>query len=693
MVSFNAFFEFLVKANLALFILGAVYWFLLRKETFHQLNRWVMLGIFCGALTLPFVPVPDYGLGWRAPVLAEAPIENPAVLAPVAETDPIPEVAMADLETPEPAIYLIPAAPTPDMEWLALLQVVYWLVAGMLAIRFVWRILSVVRLIWESDRQNSSVYWNTRVGSPFSFFHCIVLNPGQYAGRIREQIIAHESVHARQGHTLDILAAELVSVLCWFNPMAWNLKNAIRLNLEFIADEEVLQSGLDKKEYQYHLLKSIVPDYQFILANHFNHSFLKNRIAMMNSKKSPAQSKWKYLLILPVLLGLLLAFGPANAQSGVPEKAVEVPAPTPQPAPAVESDGPVVIGAAAPAAVGQVSVAQTGKPAAATAVVGRSGIGRNSASSPGHGVAQAGVAVAPSVNSAGGVSVSGVSAAASGSAPKAGGGSVNSGRSAGVSIPFATNLQSENIYVVIRKETDQKNLETIREELKRRGITFQYSDLLYDKDGRLTRIKLELKYGSKFNGKLDGYNGGRPLTEPLVFYLINNKENFGARNGIPEELGSDVKIKMEKLSGIWIDRGGEDYLSGTYNSDGASIRSGTKENFFVVITANTTREDIAKVEQELDKKGLFLRFKTLEYDAVGRITRVKVEVSDDHGLSGNLSNTYATPEDKIYLFRFYDGDGGFGIGAGSELKNEDELPEKVVKAIRETRSGYKVGTF
>ncbi len=49
--------------------------------------------------------------------------------------------------------------------------------------------------------------------------------------------------------------AEVLCILNWYNPFAWLIKKVIRQNLEFIADQKVLQNGLDKKQYQYLLLK------------------------------------------------------------------------------------------------------------------------------------------------------------------------------------------------------------------------------------------------------------------------------------------------------------------------------------------------------------------------------------------------------------------------------------------------------
>ncbi len=96
-----------------------------------------------------------------------------------------------------------------------------------------------------------------------------------HSGEDLEEIIRHEFVHVKQKHTIDIMWCELLCMLNWFNPFVWMLRHNVKQNLEFIADNKVLQSGLDRKEYQYLLLK-VMGNRQFAFTNHFNFSSLKN---------------------------------------------------------------------------------------------------------------------------------------------------------------------------------------------------------------------------------------------------------------------------------------------------------------------------------------------------------------------------------------------------------------------------------
>jgi TonB family protein len=103
----------------------------------------------------------------------------------------------------------------------------------------------------------------------------------------------------------------MLTVTCWINPAAWLLKREIRHNLEFLADNSVLQSGFDSKNYQYHLLQLSYQDPDVPLVNKFNVSPLKKRITMMNQQKSAKAGILKYSLIVPLALALVLS---SNAQ-------------------------------------------------------------------------------------------------------------------------------------------------------------------------------------------------------------------------------------------------------------------------------------------------------------------------------------------------------------------------------------------
>ncbi len=115
-------------------------------------------------------------------------------------------------------------------------------------------------------------------------------------------ILQHEAVYVREWRTLDRLLSELTLLCCWFNPAAWLLRRAVAENLEFRTDSRLLRGGTDRKTYQYSLLCLSHPAPVPALANHFNATTLKTRIAMMNKPQTARRHVAKYVLLLPLIV-------------------------------------------------------------------------------------------------------------------------------------------------------------------------------------------------------------------------------------------------------------------------------------------------------------------------------------------------------------------------------------------------------
>ncbi len=143
--------------------------------------------------------------------------------------------------------------------------------------------------------------------APFTFYKSIYLDKNIYNEQELDEVIKHELVHVNQKHTIDVLLAELLCILNWYNPFAWMIKHAVKENLEFIADDIVLQNGVNRKDYQYLLLK-VTGNIPCTVTSNLNFSSLKKRIQMMNGTKTSKAHLFKFLFIVPMLSILLLAF-------------------------------------------------------------------------------------------------------------------------------------------------------------------------------------------------------------------------------------------------------------------------------------------------------------------------------------------------------------------------------------------------
>jgi TonB-dependent SusC/RagA subfamily outer membrane receptor len=289
------FFLYLLKVSVSLAIVWTFYQLLLRRLTFYNLNRWYLLGY---SFLCYFIPLVNIG-----PVLERGARGEPLIV------QYIPAIGEYGVGSAGAGAVATAGKPAGIDVW-SVLPVLIVIGAGLLLVRFAVRWFSIRRIRRHGKLVEAGgirIYHVAGVITPFSFGNAIYINPQLHNEKEWEEIILHEFVHIRQKHSLDILFAELQCIVGWFNPFTWLVRYSIRQNLEFIADRAVLENGVDKKGYQYHLLK-VVGQSHYRLANNFNFSSLKKRIIMMNKIRSARLHLVKFLFILPLIGVLLVAF-------------------------------------------------------------------------------------------------------------------------------------------------------------------------------------------------------------------------------------------------------------------------------------------------------------------------------------------------------------------------------------------------
>lgn len=285
-----AFIDYLLKLSIGLAIVYIFYALVLRRLTFYSWNRWFLLGYSAIAYLIPFINISS--------LVEQSAWNNNGVIRmiPVMGNRPLTGL-----------LTQTHAAAWTEWDYCLLLISTGGLI---MLVRLLIQYFSLYRATRSSQLifdDKVKVYQVDKAIIPFSFGNAIFINQHQHNGNDLKEIIRHEFVHVKQKHTVDILWTEVLCILNWYNPFAWLLRKSIRQNLEFIADHQVLVNGIDRKEYQYLLLK-VMGAPQFSISNQFNFSSLKKRIAMMNKMRSARVHLLRFLFLLPVIAILLLAF-------------------------------------------------------------------------------------------------------------------------------------------------------------------------------------------------------------------------------------------------------------------------------------------------------------------------------------------------------------------------------------------------
>ncbi len=285
-------FAYIIKLSISLAVVFLFYWFLLRRLTFHQWNRWYLL--LYSALSFAFASIDI------SPLLKQH------------------EEGYGAVQTYIPSLaenQVIQYAVSHDWTWKEAVVVFIGMGITIMFMRLLMQQISIYRLRRKStliSGEGVRLYQVEAPIMPFSYGNSIFVNQHQHSEEELKEIIRHEFIHVKQRHTVDMLVAEWICILNWYNPFAWMIKAAIRQNLEYIADQYVLNQGIDKKTYQYLLLK-VIGVSQFSIATKFNFASLKKRIAMMNKMRSAKMHLVKFLFIVPLAGVLLVAFRSAQA--------------------------------------------------------------------------------------------------------------------------------------------------------------------------------------------------------------------------------------------------------------------------------------------------------------------------------------------------------------------------------------------
>ncbi len=262
-----------------------VYDLFLKRETFFQWNRAYLLITYVVSLVLPWIKIEAFS--------TTLPTEYAVY-----------PTAFYEWYTPEVDLVVDEARFWSSLTWYEWAFGIGILIASLL---FIIKLLKIDSLKRRGQKQYYPQFTKVIIAQSelaFSFFRHVFM--GDHISKEKEEsILAHELVHIRQYHSFDLLFFELMRIVFWFNPLTYVYQSRMAELHEFIADAQVAKT--DKKE-QYQMLLSEVFETQHIsfINQFFKKSLIKKRIVMLSKSKSKKVFQLKYLLLLPVVLGMLV---------------------------------------------------------------------------------------------------------------------------------------------------------------------------------------------------------------------------------------------------------------------------------------------------------------------------------------------------------------------------------------------------
>lgn len=270
--------EFLIYNGKVAVLLAVFYLFyrlLMERETFHRLNRAVLLLSVLASYILPACIITTHQIV--------------RITAPLAEAH---NTEIATIQTGTQAY------------WPNVLLAVYLI--GFAA-KLLYTILSTIRLHrfcsqceQHLQKDGTTIAVSEQNLAPFSWWNTIVLSRADFEAH-DPALLAHEQAHIKSYHSVDVLLMELVVALQWFNPAAWLMRRDLRTVHEYEADAAVLAGNVDIHHYLSLLMERANVSNRYTLANGISQKTLKSRFQMMARRHSSPSRLLKILYVLPVI--------------------------------------------------------------------------------------------------------------------------------------------------------------------------------------------------------------------------------------------------------------------------------------------------------------------------------------------------------------------------------------------------------
>ena len=289
---------YIIKSALTLALLYTCIMPLLEKETFHRLNRIIVLGCLLLSFIIPLIHFTG-GTNQTIDMVRQA-VQLPEILI--------------DGNANKQSVWSLTD----------ILICIYTLggvaMLSLTAIQTMSLMLRLRRCEHITDNKGNVIVLTDYATSPFCLFHYIVMSHDDYANN-RCFVLTHEQEHIRLRHYIDLIILQFATIIQWFNPFVWLIGKNLKAIHEFEVDEAVLNKGIDATQYQKFLVVKAVGNRLQPFANNLNKESLKRRIIMMNQKKSNRWMMLKALFVIPVATLAVSVFANTSDMSSMAKAA------------------------------------------------------------------------------------------------------------------------------------------------------------------------------------------------------------------------------------------------------------------------------------------------------------------------------------------------------------------------------------
>lgn len=304
----TSFFFYLSKVSIYVGMFYSLYVLIFRRFTFHRINRFYLVGGLVFSFILPFLKLPANEI-----------------------VNPLPINLLLDgFEELGSDVLLEKKVESTGVtfHWQVLLFIIYVVVSSGKAFVFIRNVVSIIRIKNSTSRRTYlKINYNSgeKISQPFSFLKWIFIPEKTRTGFEEKGILTHEKAHADQLHTLDLFFVEITLIILWFNPFVYLFRRSLKQVHEYLADAVSLKHEEEKAEYLRLILRSARQVAFSGIASQFYWLTIKKRIHMITKNKTKKLYAFGYLLLIPVVALMLMAFSVGVVRSETTSKSLSNP--------------------------------------------------------------------------------------------------------------------------------------------------------------------------------------------------------------------------------------------------------------------------------------------------------------------------------------------------------------------------------
>ena len=315
---------YLVLSSLCLALLYGVYRLALCRTTLHRFNRIMLLSIIGLSAVLPAIRISGiggiYAIG-DSPLLhvPEEPAKDAIGDSPllhVLEYDGMETFSGSKGDSPQlqdvktsvdTGVKLVETVT--QMDWVTIITYLYLMGVAFFLIRLligVTRAETLCRLGGRELPDGSRLLVCDGEFQPTSWRRTVIMSRMDFESADKDIIIEHELTHIHCHHSIDVVLAQIACALQWFNPAAWALKRSLQEVHEYEADANVLADGENERRYQICLVQAALGSRIGYVTSNFADCSTKKRITMMKTTRTSPWTRFRALLMLPVVSVIIL---------------------------------------------------------------------------------------------------------------------------------------------------------------------------------------------------------------------------------------------------------------------------------------------------------------------------------------------------------------------------------------------------